>query len=106
MSKYSLRSHSLLALNVFELPARDRPGGAASGKRIKGCNRILSSNYAFQESLKARQDTLAVVSHDLRAPLNNVLLCSRMISSANLDPNLRRFTGMIDRSSGQMEKLI
>jgi signal transduction histidine kinase len=73
---------------------------------IKRRNRILSSNYAFQESIKARQETLAVVSHDLRAPLNNVLLCSNMISNTNLDPNLSRLTGMIDRSSRQMEKLI
>jgi signal transduction histidine kinase len=73
---------------------------------IKHRNRILSSNYAFQEAIKARQETLAVVSHDLRAPLNNVLLCSSMISNTNLDPNVSRFTGMIDRSSRQMEKLI
>ena len=73
---------------------------------IKHRNRILSSNYAFQEAIKARQETLAVVSHDLRAPLNNVLLCSNMISNTNLDPNLSRLTGMIDRSSRQMEKLI
>ena len=51
---------------------------------IKHRNRILSSNYAFQQAIKARQETLAVVSHDLRAPLNNVLLCSSMISNTNL----------------------
>src|SRR5215467_13845828 len=73
---------------------------------IKHRNRILSLNYAFQESIKARQDTLAVIAHDLRAPLSNVLLCSNMISKANLDPDLTRFTGMIDRSSRQMERLI
>jgi len=73
---------------------------------FKRRNRILSSNYAFQEAIKARQETLAVVSHDLRAPLNNVLLCSSMISNTNLDPNVSKLTGMIDRSSRQMEKLI
>ena len=73
---------------------------------FKRRNRILSSNYAFQEAIKARQETLAVVSHDLRAPLNNVLLCSSMISNTNLDPNVSRLTGMIDRSSRQMENLI
>ena len=73
---------------------------------FKRRNRILSSNYAFQEAIKARQETLAVVSHDLRAPLNNVLLCSSMISNTNLDPNVSKLTGMIDRSSRQMENLI
>ena len=70
-------------------------------------NRIVASNWAFQESIKARQDTLAVVSHDLRAPLSNVILCSNMLAKSDSDPsNLTRFAEMIRRSSIQMDKLI
>src|SRR6185369_15311862 len=50
---------------------------------------------------------LAVVSHDLRAPLNNVLLCSNLISKSVGDSvAVERFVGMINRTSRQMEKLI
>jgi signal transduction histidine kinase len=69
--------------------------------------RILASNYAFQQAAKARKDTMAIVSHDLRAPLNNVLLCSNMISAPGTDrTTLDRLTAMITRSGRQMEKLI
>jgi signal transduction histidine kinase len=69
--------------------------------------RILASNYAFQQAAKARQDTMAIVSHDLRAPLNNVLLCANMISATETDrTKLNRFTAMITRSGRRMEKLI
>jgi signal transduction histidine kinase len=68
--------------------------------------RVLASNYGFREAVKARQDTLAIVSHDLRAPLNNVLLCANMISSQTDALQLDRLTSIIKRSTGQMNKLI
>jgi len=73
---------------------------------IRHRNRVLASNWAFRESIKARQDTLAVVSHDLRAPLSNVILCSNMLAKSNDVTSLTRFAGVINRSSRQMEKLI
>jgi signal transduction histidine kinase len=74
---------------------------------IRHRNHVLASNYAFQEALKARQETLAVVSHDLRAPLSNVILCSKMIANDECNTNdVGRFAGVINRSSRQMEKLI
>ncbi len=70
-------------------------------------NRALASNWAFQQSIQARQDTLAVVSHDLRAPLGNVILCSTMLSKQDYEPaDVTRFAEMMNRSARQMEKLI
>jgi signal transduction histidine kinase len=97
----SIRSLTLLMLTLI--------GGAGATLLAvtKQRNDVLARNYAFREAIKARQDTLAVVSHDLRAPLNNVLLCSNLISTSASDTDtLIRFAGMIQRSSYQMEKLV
>jgi signal transduction histidine kinase len=74
---------------------------------IRHRNRVVAANDLFQEAIRARQDTLAVVSHDLRAPLSNVLLCSKMLVRSDVDTrDIARLSGVIGRSSHQMEKLI
>lgn len=68
--------------------------------------RLLARHYAFEQAAEARREALAMVSHDLRAPLNNVLLCSGMIS-ASADPNiLEQVKGIIERSGVRMQKLV
>lgn len=68
--------------------------------------RMRASHYAFEQAAEARREALAMVSHDLRAPLNNVLLCSGMIA-ANVDAGvLNQAKSIIERSGLRMKRLI
>ena len=63
------------------------------GSRAK----ILASNFGYQQALQARRDLLAVVSHDLKNPLNMIGLTCYVLKSnwANRDRNF--FDENIDR---------
>ncbi len=68
--------------------------------------RILARQYAFEQAALARTDTLAMVSHDLRSPLNNVMLCASMLSQSSEPGTLDWGKSMIERSGRQMQRLI
>jgi len=36
--------------------------------------RLMAANIAYQKAVQARDDTMAVVSHDLKNPINTILL--------------------------------
>ncbi|HET6628636.1 MAG TPA: sensor histidine kinase [Woeseiaceae bacterium] len=68
--------------------------------------RMLAKHYAFEEAARARTETLAMVSHDLRSPLNNVMLCASMISDSSDRHALDRMKSVIERSGRQMQRLV
>jgi PAS domain S-box-containing protein len=63
-----------------------------------------------QEALRAREDLLAIVSHDLRNPLGVVLASSSLLLKANLPPDkgerARRQVEAIQRAGNRMNRLI
>jgi signal transduction histidine kinase len=72
---------------------------------------FLAANQAYSEALKARQDMMAIVAHDLRNPINSLVLRSRLIASKvrgadAFQEELRRDLQRIDRTAYQMTKLI
>lgn len=68
--------------------------------------RMLAKHYAFEQAARARTETLAMVSHDLRSPLNNVMLCANMISGSPDRNVLDRVKSSIERSGLQMHRLV
>ena len=63
-----------------------------------------------QDALRAREDLLAIVSHDLRNPLGVVLASTSMLLKSNLPPDkqerARRQVEAIQRAGNRMNRLI
>ena len=63
-----------------------------------------------QEALRAREDLLAIVSHDLRNPLGVVLASTSLLLKSNLPPDkqerARRQVEAIQRAGNRMNRLI
>jgi signal transduction histidine kinase len=62
-----------------------------------------------KSAIRAREDLLAIVSHDLRNPLSTIVLSATLIESSagqNLDPRLKKKTEGILRAAAQMTRLV
>jgi len=73
--------------------------------------RLLASNLAYEQALQARDDTMAIVSHDLRNPLNTVILRSHLILGKLQAPIidrdfLKHNLEMMQRTTRHMNQLI
>lgn len=61
----------------------------------------------LRSAVRAREDLIAVVSHDLRNPLGTITLASTMVGGDDtLSPRTRRHVEMIHRSAQRMTHLI
>lgn len=60
----------------------------------------------LEAAMRAREETLAIVSHDLRNPLNTVQLSASMLQTHVTDDRARRHIEVIQRSCARMEHLI
>jgi PAS domain S-box-containing protein len=60
----------------------------------------------LRAAVRAREDLLAIVSHDLRNPLGTIQLSGTMLQAGNLDARARRHVELIHRSVLRMETLI
>lgn len=60
----------------------------------------------LRDAVRMREDLLAIVSHDLRNPLNTLQLSVSMLLSQVPDQRARRHLELINRSSLRMEHLI
>ncbi|MBA3395314.1 MAG: GAF domain-containing protein [Deltaproteobacteria bacterium] len=60
-----------------------------------------------QEAVRAREDVLAIVSHDLRSPLGAIELATSMLSpTCDPVPGARKYLEIVKRSKDRMEHLI
>lgn len=60
-----------------------------------------------QEAIRAREEVLAIVSHDLRNPLNAVMLATSLLKmSAEIDADEREQLDAVDVSAQRMKRLI
>jgi signal transduction histidine kinase len=82
------------------------------GKRVVcGISTDITDRKLMEDELRravrAREDLLAVVSHDLRNPLQAVkLTASLLLPQVGQAPHLRKHLEMIERASDRMEHLI
>jgi signal transduction histidine kinase len=61
---------------------------------------------AAQRAIRAREDLLAVVSHDLRAPLTTVTLAARALGGGDARSEMGTLPNTILRAAERMERLI
>lgn len=62
---------------------------------------------ALQESIRLRDEVLAIVSHDLRNPLNTLLACASLLSDIPLTPEqTQKQLDIIKRTGRQMNRLL
>jgi two-component system sensor histidine kinase/response regulator len=69
----------------------------------------IEQRRRLQEALRARDDLLAIVSHDLRNPLNAVLLGAHQVERASEDHDwsrARRAAGLIAKAVDRMSRLV
>ena len=61
---------------------------------------------AAQRAIRARDEVLAVVSHDLKNPLEAVLLSAALLLRSPESPRVRRYGEALQRSAARMDRLI
>jgi signal transduction histidine kinase len=59
-----------------------------------------------QRAVRSRENVLAIVSHDLRSPLNTIHMAAAMIAKDAADPRQRKHSETIARASFRMQHLI
>src|SRR5512134_1122370 len=59
-----------------------------------------------RRAIRARDEVLAVVSHDLKNPLESALLSSSMLLRSPESPRVRRCAEAVQRSALRMDRLI
>lgn len=76
---------------------------------LQTLEREQASRRAAEAATQERDVVLAAVSHDLRSPLNTILMCTSLILDyypGELDPRVRERVGVISRTVQQMTSLI
>jgi len=71
---------------------------------------ITTDITELKEALKARQQILEIVSHDLRNPLNSITLATRGLEKVEVlgpsSPMIKKLTGVIMRATQQMLRMV
>jgi PAS domain S-box-containing protein len=92
-------------------------GSQGGGSRV-GCRAVLTdlgerqqAEEALRFSVRMREDFLAIVSHDLRSPLNSILLGAQALlktaaTSSELNAQGRNVLSIIKRSAERMNHLL
>jgi two-component system, sensor histidine kinase and response regulator len=77
---------------------------------LKGKVEIFAEIHRQRARLSAavhlREELVAVVSHDLRTPLNSILMSSSLIGALSPEGDVMRATERIERSARRMESII
>jgi signal transduction histidine kinase len=108
----SARGRTLGALSFVSAGSRRRYGPAdlATAEELGRRAGIAVDNarlfHEAQRAVRARDEVLAVVSHDLKNPLESVLLSASLLRRAPEPDQVRRYADAIHRAAGRMDRLI
>jgi signal transduction histidine kinase len=73
-------------------------------------DRLLTSNEVYREAMSARDDMMAIVAHDLKNPLNTMLLRSHVmlqqVAESGGSEKLKRNLELQERTAHQMNQLV
>jgi signal transduction histidine kinase len=75
-------------------------------KLMAQVKRIEQANQAARSAAAARDELLAIVSHDLRTPLNTVALGAEIVEESATTPEQRRAAAAITSGAERMQHLI
>lgn len=94
----------------------DRSFAIGGGERIVGIAEDITERMAAEESARriaaaearvaARDEVIAVVSHDLRSPLNSVAMSAALLSTPQPEDRRQKYLGVIQRSAERMTRLV
>ena len=107
-------SDHLLRADGTRFPARISRSPMVDGREVRGSvvtfidlTEVLEAEKALRRALQARDDVLAIVSHDLRNPLGTISAAADLMLDVALAPETeRRHLAIIRRSSRRMNRLI
>jgi signal transduction histidine kinase len=73
-------------------------------------DRLLASTEAYREAMSARDDMMAIVSHDLKNPLNTMVLRSHVmlqqVSESGQSEKIKRNLELQEQTARQMNQLV
>lgn len=72
-------------------------------------NKLKKANLELQDSLKTKEELVAMISHDLKNPLSPIKMCSEMLEShipGPLNEKQQQMVGTIHRCADRMEELV
>jgi len=72
-------------------------------------NKLRKMNSELEESIRTKEELVAMISHDLNTPLSPIVMCSEMLESVTTGPlneKQERMVKTIQRCADRMDKLI
>ena len=104
---YADRTQALVALATVLAGAIGLALAALSARKLASqYAREQEANAAARRAIAARDELVAVVSHDLRNPLTTIVLGANLISASEVDPRLRKYVTAIGEAGTVMQALI
>ena len=92
---------------VRELETRARTAESERDELVRACNDARAAQQAVQDAMRAREDILAGVAHDLRNPLGTIVLGASTLRQlgGNDDPRMQRIESIAERIHRQAERM-
>jgi signal transduction histidine kinase len=92
---------------VRELEARVRVAEAERDELARACNAARAAQAAAEDAMRARDDILAVVTHDLRNPLGTIVMGATALRQigGSADPRAQRIDSIAERIHRQAERM-
>ena len=92
---------------VTRLPLRDRAGALVGMAAIfRDVTEQKLADVKIQDSVRRRDQFLAMLSHELRNPLGAIVTATALLKSPRAAANTPRFLGILERQSAQMAALL
>jgi two-component system CheB/CheR fusion protein len=92
---------------VTRLPLRDRAGGVVGMAAIfRDVSEQKLAEEKIQDSVRRRDQFLAMLSHELRNPLGAIVNATALLKSPRAAANTPKFLSILERQSEQMAELL
>lgn len=96
-----------LERRIRELEARARAAETERDELVRVCNDARAAQHAAQDAMRAREDILAGVAHDLRNPLGTIVMGASTLRQlgGRDDPRTQRIESIAERIHRQAERM-
>jgi signal transduction histidine kinase len=96
-----------LERRVCDLEARARVAEADRDELARACSDARAAKAAAEDAMRAREDILAAVAHDLRNPLGSIVMGAATLRQlgGSVDPRAQRIESIAERIHRQAERM-
>src|SRR5258706_12589428 len=96
-----------LERRVHELEARARVAEVERDELARACSAARTAQTAAEDAMRAREEILAAVTHDLRNPLGTIVMGATTLRqlSGSADPRAQRIDSIAERIHRQAERI-